>query len=55
MADPLLNATMQAVIREEWLKKTIEPILEASLPIVDPRTITCGRDGCRGPALAPRP
>jgi predicted TIM-barrel fold metal-dependent hydrolase len=36
MADPLLNATLQVVVREDWLKKTVEPILEPGLPIVDP-------------------
>src|SRR6201996_1425732 len=36
MADPLLNATMQVIVREDWLRKTVEPILEPGLPIVDP-------------------
>jgi predicted TIM-barrel fold metal-dependent hydrolase len=36
MADSLLNATLQVIVREEWLRKTVEPILEPGLPILDP-------------------
>ena len=36
MTDPLLTASMQVVVREDWLSKTVEPILEPGLPIVDP-------------------
>ena len=36
MTDPLLTASMQVVVREDWLRKTVEPILEPGLPIVDP-------------------
>lgn len=29
-ADPLLNATLPVIVREDWLRKTVEPILEPS-------------------------
>ena len=34
--DPLLGPDRQIVVREDWLRLTEEPVLEAGLPIVDP-------------------
>ena len=34
--DPLLGHGRQIIVREDWLRKTDEPILEPGLPIVDP-------------------
>jgi predicted TIM-barrel fold metal-dependent hydrolase len=34
--DPLLGHGRQIVVRDDWLRGTVEPILEPDLPIVDP-------------------
>ena len=46
MTDPLLTASMQVIVREDWLKKTVEPILEPGCRS-SIRTTICGRTTTR--------
>ena len=50
--DPLIGHGRQIIIREDWLRLTEEPILEPTLPIVDPHHHLWERDA-RGTYLLP--